>query len=56
MQRGIAPFLNADPAHTMRKGSSLLKQIGRKWEVNKGKGSFTCHKCDLWDMQLSRCC
>lgn len=30
----------------MRTGSLLLKQMGRKWEVNKGKGSFTCCECD----------
>lgn len=39
---GIAPFLSIYPTHILRLGSLLLKQMGRKWEVNKGKGSFAC--------------
>lgn len=42
---GIAPFLSIYPTHSLRPGSLLLKQMGRKWEVNKGKGSFACCEC-----------
>lgn len=43
---GIAPSLSIYPTHTLRTGNLLLKQLGRKWEVNKGKGSFMCCECD----------
>lgn len=45
---------------TLRRGSLLLlKPTGRKWEGNKGKGSFACCKRSLWDALLGRkrrCC